>query len=58
MTNEEAIELIQKRMCCENQFIIFAQTTGYRQQDFCEIANAINMLDKQIPKEKKNKGDY
>lgn len=50
MTNEEAIKLLQKLICCESHDQHFCTDACQRGTEFCAIALAIEALDKQIPK--------
>lgn len=50
MTNEEAIERIQKRICCESPVQHFCTDACMDRAEFCEIALALYALQKQIPR--------
>ena len=49
MTNEEAIKRMRKRICCEKPIQHFCTDNCMYGVDECEIAIAIDAIDKQIP---------
>lgn len=50
MTNEEAVERLKKRICCEKPVQHFCRDDCMHGIEECEIAMAIEALEKQIPK--------
>ena len=53
MTNAEAIKRLQKRICCEQPVAHFCNDSCMYGRSECEIALAIDALEKDIPKKVK-----
>ena len=50
MTHEEAIKRIKKRICCEKPTAHFCTDNCMHGREECEIAMAMDAIEKQIPK--------